>query len=159
MNYYELQKVSDLYPVESGSPVHEKKTGTLQKDGTIKLTVVGVDNVFEDIQSYEAETNINNILARAANGDYIGIDSGRGTPVFGDFTNMPSSYFEVLNTVIEGKRYFEKLPVEIKEKFDNDFNKWFASAGENDWFMKMGIVKDETEKAAEEKELEDEQKQ
>lgn len=138
MNYYELQEVSNLYPVSSGSRYREKKKGTLQKDGTIKLFSVGRQDVYADIQSYESETDINSIIARASNGDFSGFENGRGDGIFGDFTEMPSSYFEVLNTVIEGKHAFERLPLEVKEKFDNDFNKWFISAGENDWFEKMG---------------------
>lgn len=157
MNYYDLQEVSSLYPVSSGSRYREKKKGALQKDGTIKLFSVGRQDVYADIQSYESETNINSIIARASNGDFSGLDCGRGEGIFGDFTQMPSSYFEVLNIVIEGKHAFEKLPVEIKEKFGNDFNKWFVSAGEYDWFEKMGykIVDKEKSERKDEEEVKD----
>lgn len=153
MNYYDLQDVSALYPVNRGSRYRVKKKGTLQKDGKIKLYEVGKQDVYADIQSYDSETDINSIIARASNGDFTGFENGRGEGVFGDFTEMPTSYFEVLNTVIEGKHAFEKLPVEIKEKFGNDFNKWFVSAGEYDWFEKMGYkISDDVSSESEKKE-------
>ena len=64
--------------------------------------------------------------------------------MYGDFTQFPKSYVEMLNMVLDGERYFDSLPLETRKKFDNDRGKWFASIGNADWFENMGYVSSET---------------
>ena len=49
--------------------------------------------------------------------------------MYGDFTNMPTSYAELYQNVLDAQAYFDSLPLEIRQKFDHSFSKFFTSIG------------------------------
>lgn len=53
---------------------------------------------------------------------------------------MPKSYAEALQLVINAEKDFYDLPLDIRNKFDNDYKQWFAQAGSNSWLDKMGVA-------------------
>lgn len=120
----------------SGSRFKKQFIGKLNKEtGNIDLTCVGEIDVYSEIQSHSGETDINNLIARAEAGDLSAFTSA----VFGDFTELPSSYAEALNVVIEAEREFYKLPQEVRDKFGNDWHKYLTKAGSSEWFDAFGI--------------------
>lgn len=128
-----------LLATPSGSRYHEQYVGKLDKEtGDIRLVSVGKIDVYAEIQSHEQEADINVLINRAMNGDLSAFKSA----VFGDFTDMPESYADALNVVIESEREFNHLPQEIKDKFDNDWHKYLVTAGSPEWYEKFGIVAD-----------------
>lgn len=127
-----------------GSPVKPVYHGKVLPSGEIELVYDGDENIQEYIDSFEKETNIENIIARVNNGEIDLLNSAAG--VFVDTVGMPRTYAEVLQTVIDGQKAFEKLPVEIKERFGNDFNQWFAQMGNDDFMVKSGFMKPVEEK-------------
>ena len=56
-----------------------------------------------------------------------------------DTSKMPANYIEWRNLMNEQKEKFETLPLEIRNRFGNNFNAWAATAGEPEWIEKMGI--------------------
>lgn len=95
-----------------------------------------------EIQSYLEETKIENIINRAA------FDPSIAQNLCGqlndkepqDFTNMPSTLAEAQNLMIQAERTWDKLPREIKQKFDNDVDKFIARFGTEEWANALGIV-------------------
>lgn len=132
------QKHSLKFVSNPGNPMKEIKHGELQVDGTIKLVVDRIENTDETIQSFAPSTMIENIMARIAAGQTELLSQKQG--FFMDAVGLPSNMAEVLNLVIKGQEVFEKLPVEIKQRFDNDFNKWFIAMDREDFFEKSGFV-------------------
>lgn len=133
-------KKAEFLATPSGERYHEQFVGKLDKEtGDIKLVSVGKVDVYAEIQSHQGEADINNLIARAEAGDLSAFSSA----VFGDFTNLPGSYAEALNVVIEAEREFNHLPQEIKDQFDNDWHKYISLAGTDAWYEKFGIVKKE----------------
>ena len=130
---HSLKFVSD-----PGNPMKEIKHGELQVDGTILLVVDRIENTDETIQSFAPSTMIENIMARIEAGQTELLNQKQG--FFMDTVGMPSTMADVLNLVIKGKEVFEKLPVDIKQRFDNDFNKWFIAMDKEDFFEKSGFV-------------------
>lgn len=131
-------KRSRKFVMNPGSPIKEMKHGVIQGDGTIRLVVDDVKDIQQEINSYERSTDIYNIINKMTPGDeFMYADQARE---FFDATDMPKTYAEALQLIIDGQNRFEKLPVDIKMKFDNDFNKWFATAGSNEWLEKHGFV-------------------
>lgn len=122
----------------SGNPMKEIKHGEIQVDGTIKLVVDRIENTDETIQSFAPSTMIENIMARIQAGQTDLLYQKEG--FFMDTVGLPNNMAEVLNLVIKGQEVFEKLPVEVKERFDNDFNKWFVAMDKEDFFEKSGFV-------------------
>lgn len=112
--------------------------GELQIDGTIKLVLDRIEDTDEVIQSFAQSTQIDNIIARIQAGQVDLLNKKEG--FFMDTVGMPSTYADVLNLVIQGQQVFEKLPVDVKQRFDNDFNKWFIAMDKEDWFEKSGFV-------------------
>lgn len=125
---------SKKFASDAGSPEKTLYHGRVEPDGTITLVPDTVINVQQQIDSWEPSTDIYNII------NNLGFDNLKPpADGFFDATDMPKNYAEMLQLFINGERAFERLPVEVKQKFDNDFNKWFASAGSDEWFEKCGF--------------------
>lgn len=94
-----------------------------------------------EIQSYLEETKIENIINRAAFDPSImqklGARLSDEEPQ--DFTNMPRTLAEAQNMMIRAEDTWNKLPHEIKQKFDNDVDKFIAGFGTADWMKALGI--------------------
>lgn len=95
-----------------------------------------------EIQSYLEETKIENIINRAAFDPSIvqklGAQLNDAEPQ--DFTNMPSTLAEAQNLMIQAEQTWDKLPREIKQKFDNDVDKFIANFGTAEWANALGIL-------------------
>ena len=42
---------------------------------------------------------------------------------------MPTSYTELYQSVLDAQAYFDSLPLEVRQKFDHSFSKFFTSIG------------------------------
>lgn len=110
----------------------------VRPDGTIQLVESGKEDIQEYIQSQKDKTDMSFILSRMAAGDTSVLTDK--TPMYGDFTSMPKNYAEALQLVIDREADFMKLPLEVRNKFNNDFRQWFAQSGSEEWFDKMASV-------------------
>lgn len=117
-------------------------------DGTIELVESGKDDIQEMIDSFRDQTDMTYILQRMAAGDASVLNQKQ--PMFGDFTSMPKTYAEALQLVIDREKQFMALPLEVRKQFDNDFKKWFAQSGSEEWYEKMSSVIQKEEKTIEE---------
>lgn len=104
--------------------------------------MVGEEDTYPLIQSYKDSCSINYLLAKYANGDVNALSKVQG--VYGDFTQLPKSFAEVLQRVIDGENFFNSLPLDIRQQFGNDFRRWFAEAGTDSWLSSMGITAPDT---------------
>lgn len=133
---YRSAERSKEFASPAGSPEKITYHGRVETDGTITLVKDGIINIQQQIDSYEPSTDIYNII------NNLGMDALR--PDVGNYfdaTDIPKNYAEMLQLFIDGERAFDRLPVEVKQKFDNDFNKWFATAGSEEWLLKCGFGK------------------
>uniref|UniRef100_A0AAU8B7C3 Internal scaffolding protein n=1 Tax=Dulem virus 128 TaxID=3145605 RepID=A0AAU8B7C3_9VIRU len=116
-------------------------TSRLNEDGTIDLVPSGKDNLYAFIQSHKDSCDIHVLLARYANGDVDALSRAQGA--YGDFSQMPTTYAELLNSVIQGEAMFNSLPVEVREKFDHSFEKFMVAMDDMPSFLeKMGYKQD-----------------
>lgn len=118
-----------------GSGDRQLYTSELQDNGEITLIPSGVEDLYASIQSHKDSCDIHVLLARYQNGDVEALSQRQG--VYGDFTEMPKTYMELLNTVISGRSYFDSLPVETREKFDHSFEKFMMSMDNMEQFAKL----------------------
>lgn len=130
-----------------GNPIHIIYAPEVQDDGTIKLVESGKENTDEYIDSFREECDISTIIKKYQNGDISVLKQREG--MFGDFTNLPKTYAEMLQLRIDSERAFNSLPLEVKQKFNNDEMQFFASAGSNEWLEKCGIITKEEIKESE----------
>lgn len=131
-------------PSEFKSPVGDLfqivYTSFYKPDGTIGLKESDRIDIKKEINSYREQTDMSYILSRLMAGDDSVLNPC--PPMFGDFTQLPTSYAELLNMVMDAERYFDSLSPDIRKKFDNDRGKWFAQMGTDFWMESMGFVHD-----------------
>lgn len=122
---------------ESGSPLQQKYVASYDKYGVLQLDPDGEHNLYEDIQSFRASTDMNLILSRYLNGDPSVLSRVQG--FYMDISEMPTNVHEAMTLMDRARSDFDKLPVDIKEKFNFDSNQFLASLGTDEWFDKMQV--------------------
>lgn len=123
-----------------GDPVKVIYSPRYDDNGVLDLVATGREDLYEYIQSHKESTDIHVLLDRFANGEEDVLSRMQG--FYGDITSMPKTYAEVLNAVIAGEEAFARLPVEIKQKFDNSFAVWLAAMDKPDFADRMGYKPD-----------------
>ena len=138
-----FSRVPDISEFKSpvGDLFHDLYSSSYRPDGTIALTVSDRVDIKKEINSHRDETDMAYILSRLVAGDDSVLNPR--VPMYGDFTQFPSSYAEMLNMVMAGEQFFDSLPIETRKQFDNDRGKWFASIGSDSWLTAMGFVRRE----------------
>lgn len=125
MRIEDRQKHSSMFVSCPGDPFHPVQHGIIKEDGTIELVVDRLENTDDIIDSFRESADIHNILARISGGQIDLLNSKNG--FYGDFTQFPKTYAEMLDLMHRGEEFFKKLPAEVKEKYNNDFNQFFAN--------------------------------
>lgn len=123
---------------EPGSRVKILYGPIFDKQGTMSLKEIGKENLYDYIQSHADSVDINIILKRFEQGDISVLSRVQGA--YGDFTQMPQTFAEALNTLIAAEQYFNGLPLETRAKFEHNFNKFIASMDSPTFSADMGIV-------------------
>lgn len=116
----------------SGNAMKKVYKPIVHDDGVVDLEVAGQESLYDYIQSWKDSVDINTIMARYANGDVDALSKVQGA--YGDFTQFPKTYAEMLNRVIQGKHMFASLPLEIREKYNHDFGQFIAAMDEPDFW-------------------------
>lgn len=119
------------------------------KDGIKSLTKTGIDNVYQAIQLDLESTKIENILHAVMMGDLSALKAREGS--YCDATTMPKSLMEAQNLVLRMKSEFEKMPLEVKEKFNNSPDKYVELMGTKEFNDIMSPYNDKVAKIAAEK--------
>lgn len=96
-------------------------------DGSDTLIKVGKTNVYEKIQAAAPAQDINFIVAKFINGDMDALNSVHG--IYGDFTDMPTTYAELFDRVRTCKDLFSSLPSNIRNEFDNNPYEFWTKFG------------------------------
>lgn len=116
----------------SASGSRKKKVYGPQFDGK-KLTLIetGEMDIQDEINSHAMECDMSFILSRLGQGDTSVLRPGN--PIFADFHNLPSNFREVLDVALNTENIFNKLPVEVRKQFDNDYREFIYKAGTDEW--------------------------
>lgn len=125
-----------------GDPIKLVYSPRYNEDGVLDLVVTGKEDLYDYIQSHKESTDIHVLLERFVNGEDDVLSRLQG--FYADVSDMPKTYAEVLNAVIVGEETFARLPVEVKQRFDNSFAVWMASMDQPDFASRMGIQISET---------------
>lgn len=133
--------MSEKYVTPSGSKVKKIFAPKVEDDGSITLIESGKEDWYGYIQSFKDSVDIHVILKRAINGDISALNRVQG--FYADVRDFPKTTAEMLQTMIDAERNFQQLPVEIKQNFDFDVNKFIAGIDKPDFLDKLGIKKTE----------------
>ena len=137
----------DRVTANSGSRLRILYQAQLDDEGRIDLVECGTEDLYAQIQSHADSVDIHTILRQFEAGDTEALMRRQGT--FGDFTEMPKTYAEMLNAVIAGEQKFMELPVEVRARFGHSFQQWLAGMDNPDDFAeKMGWTQPKEEPVA-----------
>lgn len=109
----------------AGCKEHILYSSRFNEDGQLELFEVGKQNIPEMINSHAESVDINKIIERFHEGDVSVLN--RRPMMFGDFTELPKTYADVLNLARAGEEYFDSLPLDVKQKFNNNFAEWLST--------------------------------
>lgn len=127
---------------EPGNPLQDDFIAERGRFGDVNLTKVGTTNLYDKIQSYADSCDMAVLISRYMQGDYSALN--RVQALYGDFSDMPTSYVEasaLLDSVIAD---FATLPAEIKERFDNSAINFMKELGQPGFADKLKIDTVET---------------
>lgn len=128
-------KQNKKYVSECGSPTLDLYEYHYDKSGVRELVKTDrKENVYDRIQADYDSTDINKLMARFALGDSSALDQKQGMYI--DATKLPSSYAEMFDRVEECKRFFESLPVDLKQEFGNSYEQYFSTFGSDEFNKK-----------------------
>lgn len=105
--------------------------------GIIGLKEIGTHDLYSEIQSHADSVDIHVLLKMYNSGDTSVFSRVQGA--YGDFTQMPHTFAEALNTMIAAEMYFNSLPVETKAKFGHSLSQFLAAMDSPTWAADAGI--------------------
>lgn len=120
----------------SGDRIVQLYTPALNADGRIDLVESGKHNLYADIQSHKESVDIKVILERFERGDMNVLNRRSG--LYLDVTDMPKTYAEMYQRIMDAEAQFMALPVDVREKFNHSPQEFFASIGTQKWFDIFG---------------------
>lgn len=136
VSYFDAMKRHSKFISPSGNgyvDVYEIRKES--KNGNDILVKTGKKCIYDEIQAFKESTDISNILTRFINGETEVLNQVNG--FYADVTNAPTSYADYFNKVKEAKKIFEGLPEDIRNKFDNDPEKFFTEFGSDSFIDKV----------------------
>lgn len=133
-----MRKRFNRFFSSAGERIKQNYTASRLSDGIIRLIPSDTIDLQEYIDSFAESCSIEHILALCAAGDTSVLSRAQGAYL--DTTELPKTFREMLDVVIDGRSKFDSLPVDIKKKFDNDFERWFSEAGSESWISNMGFI-------------------
>lgn len=111
-----------------GTPYLDDYKMEYDSDGKLKLIKDGKTNIHDMIQSYRSQCDINIILEKYLNiGDPAILN--RRQAAFMDVSEIPTNYAEILQLNMDVENKFNSLPADIKAKFNNNKDEFFAAIG------------------------------
>lgn len=125
---------------EPGKRMHKVYGPVFDDNGRLHLEEKGEESIYDYIQSFAESVDIHVIMKRFTNGETDVLSKVQG--FYGDFTGLPVNYAQMLNTVQDGERLFESLPVEQRAKFGHSFNEFMTSLCDGSLMERLGIVED-----------------
>lgn len=135
--YYNRSKKRTTEPANPGSEWHQEYRMAIDLTGHKYLEEDGQTNIYDKIQESLEETKIENIIRRAVGGDEAALAVMHGQYL--DTTNMPKSLAEMQQSIIAATEEFYKLPLEIRQKFDQSPEQFIAEYGSEEWMKKLSM--------------------
>lgn len=107
-----------------GSRVHPHYESHFDGKGIV-LVESGVTDIQEEIESYGKYTDLHYMLHRLSVGDRNVLS--KRTPIYGDFSGMPTNPIDAINVVQSAESRFAELSLEERSAYNNDFRAWLAA--------------------------------
>lgn len=135
---------------KSGNDYEEVLALRINDDGEEEFYVKCKTNVYEKIQMFKDEVDIEKILLRCSEtGDLTLLHQTE--PFFMDMSDMPENIFEAHQKIRDAEEAFANMPLKVRESYDNNFNKFLADFGTENWLKNVGLYKEDIKEQTETK--------
>lgn len=114
----------DRVPSNPGNAEEIEYSPVIGDDGVLSLEAVGKIDVRAEIDSYRESCDLNVIISRFNNGDVDVLSRTQGS--YFDAVDLPHTFADMLNTINTAETEFLKLPLAVRERFDNSFHRWLS---------------------------------
>lgn len=101
----------------AGDRIQPEYVMVIKEDGTKTLEKSGCTDVQALINSHKDSVDINLIMARVKNGETDLLERAKG--FYADVTELPCNLQDAMNLGLQGERFFDSLPPEIRENFSS----------------------------------------
>lgn len=129
------------YISNPGLPYIEEYEYKFDKEGHKNLVPKGTKiDVYSKIQADKDSCDINKLMERFALGDSEALNVNKGYWI--DATKLPTNLAEVFERGLEAEQYFEGLPTDLKEMFDNSHSVFFTEMGSKSFDEKVNKYND-----------------
>lgn len=108
-----------------GDRMRKTYGAVFDEKGSVRLEEKGQEDLYGYIQSFADSVDIHVILKRFANGETDVLSRVQG--FYGDYTELPKDYAQMLNVVNGGEQLFNSLPVDVRSKFGHNFNTFMTA--------------------------------
>lgn len=119
------------------------------EEGRMKLQKTGKTNIYDMIQEDLEDSKIENIVKKVMLGDLSVLRQSE--PQYIDASTIPNNLMQVQNIIVRMKEEFEKMPIEVKEKFNNSAEEYVNEMGSKEFLEKMTPYVEKFEKISMEK--------
>lgn len=124
------------------APIYEYRID--KKTGRKVCVQCGETNIYEMIQTSAESSKLENIIKKATMGDITALNTREVQYL--DITEYPTTLMEMQNKILKATQEFEKLPIEIKNKFDNSAERYISYLGTEEFNKIMGYKEEKIEK-------------
>lgn len=129
----------------TGEKIEEVWSMKINDEGKEEFYVSGKTNVYEKIQAFAEDVKIENIIAKVtATGDTTILEKVKGE--YADISTLPTNLFEAQQQIREAEKVFNEMPINVKEKYGNNFNIYLKDFGSENWAKNIGLIQEETQK-------------
>lgn len=137
----------------TGDGTEPKMEIKIDEFGHKELVQVGTTNLYDKIQLSADECNIENILARAGQGD---LTAFTGSKIYADVTDAPKNLADAQRKIQAIQNEFNSLPIEVRAKYNHSVSEYVAAYGTEEWALNLGLIEKPENKKPEIKEPETE---
>lgn len=115
-------------------PTYEHK---INEYGEKHLEQTGEKNIYAEIQTYLEESKIENAINRVIAGD---VSALRPDGNYIDCTTMPKNLMEAQQIIQDMSNIWQKLPIELRSKYNHSVEEFVAASGSKKWLEDMGLA-------------------
>ena len=121
----------------------------VDEKGRETFAITGKVNIYETTQAFKDSVDLGKIIEKVTLTGDMNILNQRKTEYL-DITEMPDNIIEAHSQLENAKRTFEKMPLEIRNKYDHDFSKYLEDMGSEEWIKIMEKYNNPTKETIEE---------
>ena len=116
----------------SGSKEEDVWEMIVDEKGRETFAITGKVNIYEKTQAFKDSVDLGKIIEKVTlTGDYNILNQRKAEYL--DITEMPDNIVEAHRQLENAKITFEKMPLEIRSKYDHDFSKYLEDMGSKEW--------------------------